>query len=176
MHSIDINLPSQLWLCIYKGVIMYNSIQLHVCTCPHSWEDCKQLMLTQNFFESLRFFDKDNVSPSKLRCLEKRLEGREKMSPTQVGQASQAAVPLLMWLVALLDYRKMTEKLRPHQKKQEEAEQILMKVYLSPSCIHSVHVRIKLLYRLKRSLLRCVRTCWRLNKLWNRQLENTKKL
>ena len=85
-------------------------------------------MLSQNFFESLRFFDKDNVSSSKLRWLEKRLEGKEKLSLAYVGQASRAAVPLLMWLVALLDYRRTTQELKPHKLKQEEAERVLRQV------------------------------------------------
>ena len=35
----------------------------------HSWEECKQLMLGPNFFESLKFFDKDGMSRHKLRQL-----------------------------------------------------------------------------------------------------------
>ena len=33
------------------------------------WEECKQLLLTPNFFESLKFFDRDGVPRSKLRQL-----------------------------------------------------------------------------------------------------------
>ena len=35
----------------------------------YSWEECKQLMLGPNFFESLKFFDKDGMSRHKLRHL-----------------------------------------------------------------------------------------------------------
>ena len=92
------------------------------------WEDCQQLMLSQNFFESLRFFDKDHVSQSKLKWLHKKLEGHRNISPCLVGQASRAVVPLLMWLVALLDYHKLKQEMAPDQQKLDLAEKTLAQV------------------------------------------------
>lgn len=39
-----------------------------------SWEECKQLLLSPNFFESLKFFDKDSVPRPKLRQLKAMLK------------------------------------------------------------------------------------------------------
>lgn len=39
-----------------------------------SWEECKQLLLSPNFFESLKFFDKDSVPRHKLRQLKAMLK------------------------------------------------------------------------------------------------------
>ena len=85
-------------------------------------------MLSQNFFESLRFFDKDHVSQSKLKWLCKKLEGKRNMSPSQVGQASRAVVPLLKWLIALLDYHKLKHEMAPDQQKLDVAEKTLAQV------------------------------------------------
>lgn len=42
-----------------------------------SWEECKQLLLSPNFFESLKFFDKDNIPRHKLRQLKSMLQSPE---------------------------------------------------------------------------------------------------
>ncbi len=47
---------------------------------PSTWEDCQQLMISHNFYESLRFFDKDSVSMKKLHKLEKLLADQKKLS------------------------------------------------------------------------------------------------
>ena len=51
-----------------------------------SWSDCQQLMLSQHFFESLRFFDKDNVPQSKLDKLEKLLTDERKLSIQRITE------------------------------------------------------------------------------------------
>lgn len=51
-----------------------------------SWSDCQQLMLSQHFFESLRFFDKDNVPQSKLDKLEKLLTDEQKLSIQRITE------------------------------------------------------------------------------------------
>ena len=96
-------------------------------------------MLSQNFFESLLFFDKDCVSCGKLNRLKKTLE-KCKTMPSVVGHASRAVVPILLWLVALLDYHKMREDMKPNQLKLELAEKALVQVRslcVLGSCLYS---------------------------------------
>uniref|UniRef100_A0A1X7TIU7 AAA+ ATPase domain-containing protein n=2 Tax=Amphimedon queenslandica TaxID=400682 RepID=A0A1X7TIU7_AMPQE len=92
---------------------------------PATWLDCQQLMLSQHFFESLKFFDKDGVPKSKLRKLEKLLVDQEKMSIEVLADASQAIVPLVLWITALVDYRKTRSILEPFKEKLQRAENTL---------------------------------------------------
>ena len=54
----------------------------------NSWEDCKQLMLSVNFFESLRFFDKDNVPVHKVQKIEKLLAEESNLSVQRIAEVS----------------------------------------------------------------------------------------
>ena len=97
--------------------------------CPHvfhSWEDCKQLLLSQKFFESLRFFDRDNIPIAKLRKLESAIVQSTKFESVEHG--SMAVVPLCAWLVALVDYHHARAEVKPFEEKLSEAEQTLAEV------------------------------------------------
>jgi len=69
---------------------------------PYSWEDCKQLLLSANFFENLRFFDKDGLPKAKLRRLERMVERSSRFEA--LGHGSRAVLSLCAWLNALIDY------------------------------------------------------------------------
>ena len=91
-----------------------------------SWEDCKQLLLSHNFFESLRFFDRDNVPKHKLQKLEKMVTKRSELVSVQHG--SRAVVPICLWVEALVDYHKAKMVVEPYRDRLTEAEGILMDV------------------------------------------------
>ena len=91
-----------------------------------SWEDCKQLLLSHNFFESLRFFDRDNVPKHKLQKLEKMVTKRSELVSVQHG--SRAVVPICLWVEALVDYHKAKMVVQPYRERLTEAERILMDV------------------------------------------------
>lgn len=86
----------------------------------HSWEDCKQLLLSQNFFESLCFFDRDNIPAVKLRRLEKAIAHGAKFDSIEHG--SKAVVSLCLWLAALVDYHRARSAVRPFEENLSEAE------------------------------------------------------
>ncbi len=82
--------------------------------------------MSHKFMESLRFFDRDNVPKRKLHQLEKMLERSAKLDVIQEG--SKAAVPLSMWLHALIDYHKSKSAVEPFKIKLIEAEKTLKNV------------------------------------------------
>ena len=96
------------------------------------WEDCKQLLLSPNFFVSLRFFDKDNVPKRKLQRLERMIDKSSKFE--LLGHGSQAVVSLCMWLNALVDYHHAKMAVQPFREQLAEAEKTLMDV--SNSYVH----------------------------------------
>ncbi len=93
------------------------------------WEDCKQLLLSQNFFESLKFFDRDNVPKRKLKTLEKMITKNSDLGLIEHG--SKAAVPLHMWVKALVDYHKAKMAVQPSREELAEAERTLGDVSLT---------------------------------------------
>ena len=92
----------------------------------HRWEDCKQLLLAPKFFESLKFFDRDNVPLRKLRRLEKLISRNSKFG--DLDQGSQAIVPVCTWLIALVDYHYAKMAVQPYKDRLKEAERTLMDV------------------------------------------------
>lgn len=56
------------------------------------WTDCQQLMLSQHFFQSLKFFDKDKVPKAKLKKLEKLLADQEKLGIDKVSDVRMHTV------------------------------------------------------------------------------------
>lgn len=90
------------------------------------WEDCKQLLLTPKFFESLKFFDRDNIPLRKLHCLEKMINRHAKFEDLEHG--SQAIVPVCTWLIALVDYHYAKMAVQPYRDRLQEAERTLMDV------------------------------------------------
>lgn len=104
----------------------YHLIQINTKISFFRWEDCKQLLLTQNFFESLRFFDRDNVPLKKLRRLEKMIDRSSKFEDMEHG--SQAILPLCTWLIALVDYHYAKMAVQPYRDRLGEAEKTLMDV------------------------------------------------
>ena len=95
----------------------------------HRWADCKQLLLGKDFLKSLQFYDRDNLTKSKLKFLQKMIKQMpEKFDPIVVGKASQAVVSICQWIQALLAYHTVNEMMQPHRHKLKLAEDTLMKV------------------------------------------------
>lgn len=90
------------------------------------WEDCKQLLLTPKFFESLKFFDRDSVPLRKFRRLEKMINRSAKFEDLDHG--SQAIVPVCTWLIALVDYHYAKMTIQPYRDRLQEAERTLIDV------------------------------------------------
>lgn len=90
-------------------------------------------MIAHNFLESLKFFDRDHIPRQKVRRLEKVTEETDRFK--NIGTASSAAVPLGMWVCALLDYHRVTLVVEPLKAKLKAANETLINV----SCCMSLH-------------------------------------
>lgn len=83
-------------------------------------------MMTQNFVESLQFFDRDHISKHKVERLEKVLKTTSRFQG--IAATSKAVVPLGTWLGALVDYHKVTVAVEPLKKRLKTAEETLINV------------------------------------------------
>ena len=137
-----------------------------------SWEECQQLFMTNNFLESLNFFDRDHISKSKVQKLEKIIMLTAKFQG--IEHSSKAAVPLGMWLSALVDYYRVSVTLEPLKKELKVAETTLTNV--CTHCMHALFMFICYLIRPRRLLWPCKRTCLRQKQLWRIQSRNTKRV
>ena len=91
-------------------------------------------MLSQNFFDSLRFFDKDSVNQKKLNYLKQVLHGQKRSGINKISRVSQAMVPLLMWIAAIVDYHKAKAFVQPYRNEVKKVEVTLraaQEVYVS---------------------------------------------
>lgn len=111
------------------ATVTVHDLQLCIFRCR--WDDCKQLLLSQNFFESLRFFDRDNVPRRKLKALEKMIVKNSDLESVEHG--SRAAVPLHMWITALVDYHKAKVAVQPSRVRLANAERTREDVSLMQS-------------------------------------------
>lgn len=110
-------------------MIKKTCIHIYVCMLYTRWEDCKQLLLTPKFFESLKFFDRDNIPLRKLRRLEKMINRDAKFEDLDKG--SQAIVPVCTWLIALVDYHYAKMAVQPYRDRLQEADRTLIDVSLN---------------------------------------------
>ena len=65
---------------------------------PPTWEDCHQLMLSHRFYESLRFFDKDNVSQKKLNKLEVLLANQKKIYLPRMAEVMEVHCTCVLYM------------------------------------------------------------------------------
>jgi hypothetical protein len=87
--------------------------------------------MMDNFLVSLKFYDRDHLSKSKVRRLEQII--RENSQFAGIETVSRAAVPLTMWLKALLNYHGVIMAVEPLKKELKTAEETLTNVSPLPS-------------------------------------------
>jgi hypothetical protein len=113
---------------------------------PQTWEDCKQLLLSPNFFESLRFFDKDHVPRQKLRRLRAMLRSPS-WKTDSLEHASKAVSSLALWVAALLDYHHARDVMKPSQEELAIAEGILTTAELTLVAKQKIMIDTKLEFK-----------------------------
>ena len=126
------------WLTpAYSTTCICTCVCVCVCVLCHRWEECKRLLLSPNFFQSLYFFDKDHISRHKLQQLQQMLRSKAWRKVEAVEHGSHAVVFLSTWLSALLDYHQATAMVQPLRDKLATAEKLLAKVSLTQTCVGS---------------------------------------
>ena len=84
------------------------------------------------FFQSLQFYDKDNLSSTKVHRLQKMLKPRI-WKEERIERGSRAAVSLAMWVSALLHYHQARSAIKPLQARLAAVEKVLDKVHITRS-------------------------------------------
>eukprot|EP00795_Rhopilema_esculentum_P014239 gene14239-5264_t len=91
---------------------------------PANWEDAKLLLIRENFFQDLVFYDKDKISDDLFRKLEKFSQSAES-SPEFLLDISKAASSLSVWIRAVYNYCNVLHTFKPKQEEMKEAEKRL---------------------------------------------------
>ena len=86
-----------------RGLYVTDPLDVHIHNFLHiRWLDCQQLMLSQHFFESLKFFDKDGVPKSKLRKLKKLLNDQKETSLEILADVRLQYTNFIYWGITCL--------------------------------------------------------------------------
>ena len=128
--------------------------------------------MTRRFLESLKFYDRDHIPEDKVRRLRMVLRRSARFKGIECG--SNAVHPLSMWVNALLEYHDVMVIVEPLKAKLKLAEETLANVRRSlVACMWDDCPM--LLYRLRKHLLPCKRTCLRPRRLSRAELKNTER-
>nr|XP_039270899.1 dynein heavy chain domain-containing protein 1-like isoform X1 [Styela clava] len=88
---------------------------------PANWDNGKALIMQDNFYEELEFFDKDNIPENIYQALSKNVRDPE-FQPAQIAKGSKAAESLCTWMHAVHSYAKLSRYLNPKIAKLKQAE------------------------------------------------------
>lgn len=87
-----------------------------------NWDEGKKLMGNPNeFIDTLKNYDKDNIKESLLKKLKKYTEN-PKFEPVNIGKKSGAAKSICMWAKAIDNYSAVMKIIKPKQASLAEAE------------------------------------------------------
>eukprot|EP00118_Oscarella_pearsei_P012535 m.92931 g.92931 ORF g.92931 m.92931 type:complete len:3767 (+) comp36766_c0_seq1:23-11323(+) len=88
---------------------------------PQSWDEAKMLFHTEDFFENLQFFDKENVTRQTLKEL-RAFTSSKSFAETRISCVSRAAASLAMWVKAVETFATIHRIVEPKRKKLAKAE------------------------------------------------------
>eukprot|EP00794_Sanderia_malayensis_P003656 gene3656-4173_t len=108
----------------------------------NNWEDAKQMLIRDNFFQDLLFYKKDDVSDSVYKKLKAHYEDPE-VSTEKLKPISQAVSSLSSWIRAVYEYCNTLRCLGPKKKQLKEAEQKLntAKAVLGERRVRSIQLK-----------------------------------
>ncbi|XP_068978772.1 dynein axonemal heavy chain 2 [Bombus flavifrons] len=89
-------------------------------TSEPSWTESKRQLADVNFLNTLRDFDKDNISDRTLRQIS-RYTSNPEFEPEKVGLVSVAAKSLCIWVIAMEEYGKLYRIVAPKREKLQAA-------------------------------------------------------
>ena len=87
----------------------------------YSWKEAKHLLMRDNLFQDLVFYDKEGISGGLLKKLEKFCISSDS-DPENLVLISKAASSISIWLRAVYDYSCRLESFRPKQNKIKQIE------------------------------------------------------
>jgi len=92
------------------------------------WSEAKILMVKEDFFDDLIFYDKDNVSDEVFDMLTKIVKF-DTFHPSFVAVASKAASSLCAWILAVYEYAKVARAQKTLLEQVKAYQELYNKVY-----------------------------------------------
>ena len=87
------------------------------------WEASKKFLSDKHFLQTLIQYDKENIEEGIMRKIREKYISQTKLfNPKRVEQASSAAKGLCEWILALSEYEKVLQIVRPKQQKYNESK------------------------------------------------------
>ena len=75
------------------------------------WNDIKQWLRKDNFIQSVKNFDKDNINPKIKKYIRANyLDKKDEFVIEKIFKASKAAGPLALWVQSIIDYADIKDK------------------------------------------------------------------
>lgn len=88
------------------------------------WEASKKFLSDKHFMQTLIHYDKENIDENIMRRVREKYISQTKLfNAKRVEQASSAAKGLCEWILALSEFEKVLQVVRPKQKKYNESKQ-----------------------------------------------------
>jgi dynein heavy chain len=92
------------------------------------WSEAKILMVKENFFEDLVFYDKDNVPDDVFNMLTK-IVNFDTFRPSIIATSSKAAAGLCSWILAVYEYAKIARSQRTKLEQVKAYQELYNKVF-----------------------------------------------
>ncbi|XP_055542595.1 dynein axonemal heavy chain 2-like [Wyeomyia smithii] len=90
-----------------------------------SWTESKRQLGEQKFLDTLRNFDRNNISEKTLKVIGTYARNPD-LEPNKVGVVSKAAKSLMLWVIAIENYGQVYKYVGPKIRKMEEAKASLL--------------------------------------------------
>eukprot|EP00946_MAST-07B_sp_MAST-7B-sp1_P003354 g3354.t1 len=94
------------------------------------WKPAKKLMGDTHFLDKLREYDKDNIPPRIVRQVRQTYVPMDEFAPENVKRASSAAEGMCKWILAILEYDRVLNFIRPKRIALEDSEKALKKTLM----------------------------------------------
>ena len=89
------------------------------------WKPAQKIMGKSKFLDRLRNFDKDNIPSKIVRTVREKYIPMETFDPAVAKRASSAAEGMCKWVLAIIEYDRVLNFIRPKQRALEESEEKL---------------------------------------------------
>jgi hypothetical protein len=94
------------------------------------WKPAKKLMGDTHFLDKLREYDKDNIPSRIVRQVRETYVPMDAFAPENVKRASSAAEGMCKWILAMLEYDRVLNFIRPKRAALEDSEKTLQKTLM----------------------------------------------
>ena len=102
-----------------SGVVKVMEMVCLLLQATPDWDSAKRVLANVNFLKDLQSFDRDNIDPKSIRKLQKYTLDPE-LTEERMLQVSKAGAALLGWVLAMVDYSRVSKVVGPKKEKLAE--------------------------------------------------------